>query len=156
MPENKRKLNCKVRCFYSKGAGLIIVWNFLLNSTLPIVANFSLRIIYLSMNDLIPGLGDPRVKRSVVQNCAELILIFSGFLSILFIGWLADSKFGNYRILKFSLVIVYFTYILACILTLFFENTESTLYKYKYVVIVSLVFYFVNLTVAVFFSTANA
>ena len=80
-----------MRWFYSKGAFLIIFWSVMTNT-----AASSVNKMYNDLN-----------KRGYTHWIGSLT---AGLLSVpvlIFLGWLADRKFGNYRVAKFGLVLLF-------------------------------------------------
>ena len=93
------KCKYRVRWFYSKGAFLVLVWIMLLTITCFSVGHV-LNITYTAIlqND---GLNIPKWVNAIPA-------IF-GMFGAVFSGWLADAKLGNYRVLKCSFVLLFFT-----------------------------------------------
>ncbi len=93
------KCKYRVRWFYSKGAFLVLVWIMLLTITCFSVGHV-LNITYTTIlqND---GLNIPKWVNAITA-------IFGMFRAV-FSGWLADAKLGNYRVMKYSFVLLFFT-----------------------------------------------
>jgi len=109
---------CKVRWFHSKGAGLAILWVFSIICSTTFVVNLSfdeVRVLfdchYLSL------------QQSVVDT--TVILVLPVFLLVVVIGWLADTKVGNYRVFKCCCILLALSSVVFCILTLYWENVSE-------------------------------
>ena len=86
---------CRGRCFYSKGAALILVWIMLV--TIAYISGINTVKAYVKLkNDFILPKWLPAIP-----------LVF-GLLGAVFSGWLADAKLGNYNVMKSSFVLLLF------------------------------------------------
>ena len=81
----------RVRWFYSKGAFLVLVWNMLLT-----IACMSVSHIFRKRHDV----------NFVLSKWLFVIPFVFGLFGTVFSGWLADSKLGNYRVMKYSFVLL--------------------------------------------------
>ena len=98
----RNRFNYKVRWFYSKGAFLILLWTTLISATLW---------------SYVADLG----QKFVIRKYLKLIVISSlTFFAIPFLGWLADAKFGNYRIFKLNCFFLQVAMIVNCIQIVYF------------------------------------
>ena len=86
----------KVRSFYSKGAFLVLVWVFLEG-----IACFFVRKILNSWYK------ETYEKHYNVPNWLAAIITIVGFIGSTFFGWLADAKLGNYRMMKYSIILLF-------------------------------------------------
>ena len=98
----RKRFNYKVRWFYSKGAFLVLLWTALISATLW---------------SYVADLG----QNFAIRKYLKLIVISSlTFFAIPFLGWLADAKFGNYRIFKLNCFFLQVTMIVNCIQIVYF------------------------------------
>ena len=93
----------RVRWFYSKGAFLVLVWNMLLT-----IACMSGSNIFHIRHDV----------NFVISEWQLAIPIVFGFFGAVFSGWLADAKLGNYRVMKYSFVLLFLISLLSSTVTL--------------------------------------
>ena len=99
------RCRCKyrVRWFYSKGAFLTLVWCFLV-SMIPITeANLFLSIVH----------------HHQFPYWISLIPCLVAVPALLLSGWLADKKFGNYKVARFGLIVLFLGTSSATVCTLF-------------------------------------
>ena len=101
LSRNGFKCKYRVRWFYSKGACLVLVWIMLL------------AIACSSM----PQMFRPDVSDVLPKWLLAIPLVF-GLLGAVFSGWLADAKLGNYRVMKYSFVLLFFLCVLSSACTL--------------------------------------
>ncbi len=101
---NGCKCKYRVRWFYSKGAFLVLVWVILLTMACISVSNV-FNVFHQQHVDVYPKwlFGIP--------------LVF-GLLGAVFSGWLADAKLGNYRVMKYSFVLLFLLCLLFSAFTL--------------------------------------
>ena len=105
----------RVRYFYSKGAFLVLVWTLLVTiaslSTERNVTNY----IELCDNKLYktkPG------QFKILPKWMLAVSALIGLLGAVLSGWLADAKLGNYRVMKYSIILMFVTSICLSIVTL--------------------------------------
>ena len=92
------KCKYRVRWSSSKGAFLVLLWTLLtLFGVLPLFHNLS---------------GDPPVPSFWVFSIPTLVALLSAPLS----GWLADAKFGNYKIFRFGAVLLFISTVINSLL----------------------------------------
>ncbi len=89
----------KLRYFYSKGAFLVLVWTMLITSALT----FLCRLFTKSGGIQIYPYKDPRF----------LLIPIIAFIPIA--GWLADVRYGNFKVFKFGALILFVSTVLTCI-----------------------------------------
>ena len=89
-PRKCCKIKYRVRYFYSKGAFLVILWSTLVSASM---AQFSDGIS--SMHSF--------VASSIYLTFAFILI----FVCMPLIGWLADAKFGNFKVFKAEIVLVF-------------------------------------------------
>ncbi len=111
---NSCKCKYRVRWFYSKGAFLVLVWVILLN-----IACVSVFHVFHQRSDV----------SFVISKWLLAIPFVSGLFGAVFSGWLADAKLGNYRVMKYCFVLLFFLCLLSSAFTLVPDITH-----YVYVV----------------------
>ena len=91
------KIKYRVRYFYSKGAFLVLLWTSLISATV------------LPFNDnLASGFNEEAfIVRDYTNSKYWYILLVLLFVSIPLAGWLADRKFGNYKVFKAGSVLLF-------------------------------------------------
>ena len=97
---NSCKCKYRVRWFYSKGAFLVLVWIML--STMACV---SVSHVFQHPNVFFP-------------KWLSAIPVVFGLFGAVFSGWLADAKLGNYRVMKYSFVLLFFIFLFSSFFTL--------------------------------------
>ena len=113
------KCKYKIRYFSSKGAYLVLLWTLL-----TAFVEFSL---YSSLTDIQVTL--PIVKQA---NWLISVPIAVALFSIPLTGWLADARFGNYRVFRAGTVILFISTVVNCLLLLL----ESQLPKENQVILI--------------------
>ena len=97
------KIKYRVRYFYSKGAFLVLLWTTLISATLlPFNDDFRLTGFAFMIKDFITN--------SRYRYLLLLVLCVSTPLA----GWLADAKFGNYKVFKGGSVLLFLATIVNC------------------------------------------
>ena len=97
---NGCKCKYRVKWFYSKGAFLVLVWIML--STMACV---SVSHVFQHPNVFFP-------------KWLSAIPVVFGLFGAVFSGWLADAKLGNYRVMKYSFVLLFFLCLFSSAFTL--------------------------------------
>ena len=97
---NGCKCRYRVRWFYSKGTFLVLVWIMLLT----IACSSMFHVIH-------------HVKFAVPKWLFVIPLVF-GLFGAVVSGWLADAKLGNYRVMKYSFVLLFLITLLFSAVTL--------------------------------------
>ena len=95
------------KCVQSKGAALVNVW-FLLTVTTH-------RMLYVLIN----GLGSEEKFSSLVSTTSICV-----FVAVPFFGWLADAKFGNYKVVKIGATVSLLASISVSLFSLVNYNTS--------------------------------
>ncbi len=90
----------KLRYFYSKGAFLVLVWMMLITSAM----NF----LYHMFTKSGTIISYPHYKD-------QRFLLIPIFAFIPIAGWLADVRYGNFKMFKFGALLFFVSAILACI-----------------------------------------
>ena len=86
------KCKYRVRWFSSKGAFLVLLWTLLV---FIVCCSF-----YGQMSDLVDYSDFP-------VSWLHLCLLFVALLSAPLSGWLADAKFGNYKVFRAGAVLLF-------------------------------------------------
>ncbi len=100
---NGCKCKHRVRWFYSKGSFLVLVWVMLL----AIAGTSVFQVIH-----------QRSYVNFVISKWLLAIPVVFGLLGAVFSGWLADAKLGNYRVMKYSFVLLFFLCLLSSAFTL--------------------------------------
>ena len=111
---NRRKwcsISYKIRCFYSKGAFLVLFWM----SLIILTSTYSCLIIF-------------RINVQEISSMTpfEIALVPAvPFLPVLFapiVGWIADARCGNYRMFRVGASLLFLTTVVGCICVLILLN----------------------------------
>ncbi len=100
---NGCKCKYRVRWFYSKGAFLVLVWLMLLT-----IACTSVSHVFRQRPDV----------SDILPKWLTAIPLVFGLLGAVLSGWLADAKLGNYRVMKYSFVLLFLLCLLLSAITL--------------------------------------
>ncbi len=100
---NGCKCKYRVRWFYSKGAFLVLIWIMLLT-----IACTSVTHVFRQRPDV----------HFLIPKWLFAIPLVGGLLGAVFSGWLADHKLGNYGVMKYSFVLLFFISLLSSACTL--------------------------------------
>ena len=111
----RNKIKCKVkyriRWFYSRGSFLVLVWNIL------IIAAVYSQTFY--SETLYSGLTTQLNTISwIIYSVATIVLLVCTLLC----GWLADARFGKYRVFKTGSVVLFSVEVMLCLCSLIFSN----------------------------------
>ncbi len=96
----EKKMKYKLRYFYSKGAFLVLVWIMLITSAMTFLFR------------LLTDTGPINIYSHYKDPRLFLIPIFA-FIPIA--GWLADVRYGNFKVFKFGALLFFVSAVLACI-----------------------------------------
>ena len=88
----------RVRRFYSKGALLVLIWTTLISATIWGCQG----VLGTRINKILPR-----------YHYVEIILPAPFYICIPFFGWMADAKYGNYKVFKFGSIVLFFAAVLA-------------------------------------------
>ena len=112
-------LKYKPRWIKSKGALLLLMW---------------ILLTCIACAPHINYLSEVSHSRYHLPKGVTVIPLVIGCLSTLLVGWLADTKFGNYRLFKAGLVMLFIYTVLNCLLllveALLWENSQNLLSTY--------------------------
>ena len=105
------KCKYRVRCFSSKGAYLVLLWALLLS-----IVSFALQRL----------IGISRVASQKEINWLNSIPLVGSLVAAPLSGWLADAKFGNYKVFRFGVILMFISTVMYCLmLTLEALNWEN-------------------------------
>ena len=114
------KCNYKLRRFSSKEAFLVLIWTLLVFTSISFMFHQSESIIFSHLDD---SFSPPK--------WLFLFLIFVGLLSSPLSGWLADTKFGNYKVFIVGVVLLFISTVMKC---LFMILEELVWFSYQLVI----------------------
>ena len=119
------KIKYRVRYFYSKGAFLVLLWTSLITAT---VLPFN--------HDLVSGFhkGAFMFKDRTTTKYWYLLLVLL-FVSIPLAGWLADRKFGNYKVFKAGSVLLFIAAIVRSTQIILRSSIEDTDLTWKGIIL---------------------
>ncbi len=95
-----RKMKYKLRYFYSKGACLVLVWIMLISSAM----SFQNHILTIS--------GEINIS---FHFSDQRLLLFPIIVFIPIAGWLADVRYGNFKVFRFGALLFFVSTVLTCI-----------------------------------------
>ena len=107
------KCKYRLRWFSSKGAFLVLLWTWLTFTSANFVLHISAGIFNIS--------DDPFSSTKWLY----LLFIFVGLLSAPLSGWLADAKFGNYKVFRVGAILLFISAVMNC----FFIILEAVVWK---------------------------
>ena len=106
---------CKMKLLITKPAALVLFWTLCLNTA------------FWSENELIGPMYMGLAKSKDKSHLAYLIVMPSAVLVLLalpFFGWLADSRFGNFKVFRAGCVLTFLGNVLFCVCTLVDANLD--------------------------------
>ena len=103
-----------MRWFNSRQAGLVLVWNILITATSFTFAGQASHFFSIISDRVLPA--NICLVTVIVPTVILLVIIVAALLS----GWLADSRYGNYRIFKMGSLILFVTAVINCLASLIF------------------------------------
>ena len=110
---SRNKVKCKVkyriRWLYSRGSFLVLVWNIL------IIAAVDSQTFY--SETLYSGLT------TQLNNVVISVPLIALLVCTLLCGWLADARFGKYRVFKTGSIVLFSLEVMLCLCSLVFSNT---------------------------------
>ena len=113
----RNKVKCKVkyriRWVYSRGSFLVLVWNIL------IIAAVDSQLQTFYSEKLYSGLTTQLNTISWIIYSVTLIALL---VCTLLCGWLADARFGEYRVFKTGSVVLFSAEVILCLCSLVFSN----------------------------------
>ena len=110
---NRRKwcsISYKIRCFYSKGAFLVLFWMSLIILTFTYVYFVLIKIISLGRNYITSELA-------LVQALPFLLVLLAPI-----VGWFANARYGNYRVFRVGACLFFSATVVGCICVLILFN----------------------------------
>ena len=113
----RNQVKCKVkyrpRWFYSRGSFLVLIWNIL------IIAAVDSQLQTFYSEKLYSGLTTQLNTISWIIYSVTLIALL---VCTLLCGWLADARFGKYRVFKTGSVVLFSAEVMLCLCPLVFSN----------------------------------
>ena len=107
----KCKFKCRIRWFYSRGSFLVLIWNLLITAAVS-YPFFFLRKLYSGLNTQVESI-------SLLFNLVPLIVFL---VCAPLCGWLADARFGKYRVFKSGSILLFSSVVLLCLWLLVFNK----------------------------------
>ena len=87
------KCKYRVRWFSSKGAFLILLWTLLVSIACGLLTYF--------LNNVSSDLT------MTLNLSVSIPIVLTSFVSVPMTGWLADAKFGNYKVFRVGAVLLF-------------------------------------------------
>ena len=109
------KCKYRIRYFSSKGAYLVLLWTLLVYSM--VYASY-----ILVHDDIPPGLRN--------ELLVSILLVVVALVAAPLSGWLADAKFGNYKVFRFGAVLLFIFTVINCFLLIL----EEIIWKSNHVI----------------------
>ena len=107
------KFKYRIRLFYSKGAILVLIWQLLIMACISSQINL-LQNLYFGLS-------------TQAQSIVYLVPLIVFLVCAPLCGWLADARFGKYKVFKTGSVIVFSTVVMLCVCVLVFSNIDVSL-----------------------------
>ena len=107
----KFKLKYRIRWFYSRGSFLVLIWNLLITAAVS-YPFFFLRKLYSGLN--------PQVES--ISLLLDLVPLIIFLLCAPLCGWLADARFGKYRVFKTGSILLFSSVVMLCLCLLVYSN----------------------------------
>ena len=104
----KCKVKYRIRWLYSRGSFLVLVWNIL------IIAAVYSQTFY--SETLYSGLT------TQLNNVVISVPLIALLVCTLLCGWLADARFGKYRVFKTGSIVLFSVEVMLCLCSLVFSN----------------------------------
>ncbi len=125
-PVGRKRCNYRVRCFYLKGAFLVLIWTTFISATL-----------WCYMSDL----GQKLLKYTYQGDFYIVLIVLSCLtcIAIPLLGWLADAKLGNYRVFKINSYFTLAVLLFVSLHILYFPVLNSIALQYTSEVVLVLV-----------------
>ena len=99
------KCQYRLRWFSSKGAFLVLLWTLLVFTST------------ISLFEMVASAAHfPKHDPSLPENWLVAIPILVAFVSAPLSGWLADAKFGNYKVFRAGAVLLFISTVINCLL----------------------------------------
>ncbi len=94
----------KLRYFYSKGVFLVLVWTMLITSAMTVLFRLFTKSVSITISiQTYPHYKEPRL----------FLIPIIAFIPIA--GWLADVRYGNFKVFKFGALLIFVSTVLTCI-----------------------------------------
>ena len=103
---NRVVMKCKyrVRWFSSKGAFLVLLWTLLIVISCASIKNILINFYY-----------HIKQRNAPSEWILAIPIVISTVVSAPLSGWLADSKFGNYRVFRVGTVLLFLSTVINCL-----------------------------------------
>ena len=115
---NRRKccsISYKIRCFYSKGAFLILFWMSLIILTFVSVFFITLTVGFRGIDYIMTSF-----EIALLPAVPILLVIFAPI-----VGWIADARCGNYRVFRVGACLFFLSAVFGCICVLILLNVPK-------------------------------
>ena len=119
------KCKYRVRWFYSKGALLVLLWILLVT------------FVIASMTSVLPS-----IKHSTDGYWVHIygVLLLLLILNMPLVGWLADAKFGNYTVVRFSVWFLFLATVFICFYNIIAPFVDNALVLKLFVLLIYVFF----------------
>ena len=107
----KCKVMYRIRWFYSRGSFLVLVWNILIIAAVG-SQTFLTERFYSGLTTQLDTIS------WIIYSVAIIALLVCTLLC----GWLADARFGKYRVFKTGSVVLFSVEVMLCLCSLVFGN----------------------------------
>ena len=111
----RNKVKCKVkyriRWFYSRGSFLVLVWNILI-----------IAAVYSQTFCSVKFYSGLTTQLNTISWIIYSVAIIAFLVCTLLCGWLADARFGKYRVFKTGSVVLFSVEVMLCLCSLVFSN----------------------------------
>ncbi len=115
---NRRKccsISYKIRCFYSKGAFLVLFWMSLIILTFVSVFFITLTVGFRGIDYIMTSF-----EIALLPAVPILLVIFAPI-----VGWIADARCGNYRVFRVGACLFFLSAVFGCICVLILLNVPK-------------------------------
>ena len=107
----KCKFKCRIRWFYSRGSFLVLIWNLLITAAVS-SPFFVLRNLNSGLNTQVES------NLRIVISVPLIVFLVCAPLC----GWLADARFGKYRVFKTGSILLFSVAVMLCLCLLVYSN----------------------------------
>ena len=107
----KCKVKYRIRWFYSRGSFLVLVWNILITAAV-VSQKYLTEMLYFGLT----------TQFNTISWIIYSVAIIALLVCTLLCGWLADARFGKYRVFKTGSVVLFSVEVMLCLCSLVFSN----------------------------------